>query len=214
MNEQRRDNDDTRPDTNETVDRLTIAEAAERLGLSVDAVRMRVRRGTLPSDEVDGKKVVLLARRDRDASRLDVDEATSRQRDEQAEQRRDTAELVEQLRSEVVYLRQTLDAEIESRRRADHLVAGMIEERRDLMSRIAALTAGDGERPTEQRRDGDETIDSAVDASVTQKQAPQRDAGRETTNMTLSQPREPLEPVSDRLALRWRRWWRQITGGG
>ena len=41
-------------------------------------------------------------------------------------------------RSEIAYLRQTLDAEIEVRRRANHLVAGMIDERRNLMRQLAA----------------------------------------------------------------------------
>jgi excisionase family DNA binding protein len=42
-----------------TSQRLTVQEAAEVLGTSVDAVRMRVRRGSLPSEkDSDGRVYV------------------------------------------------------------------------------------------------------------------------------------------------------------
>ena len=150
MTEPGRDPDASRLDTDETVEALTVPDAAERLGLSIDAVRMRLRRGTLQSTDIDGKKHVLVARSVSDETRRDTDATPTAQPSADAT-------MVEQLRSEVAYLRQTLDAEIEARRRADHLVAGLIDERRELATRLAAVTAGDGEHETEHRRVADET---------------------------------------------------------
>ena len=150
MTEPRRDTDASRLDIDETVDALPIPDAAERLGLSIDAVRMRLRRGTLHGTDIDGKKHVLVARVVTDETRRDGDATPTAQPSADAS-------MVEQLRSEVVYLRQTLDAEIEARRRADHLVAGLIDERRELATRLAAVTAGDSEHETEHRRVSDET---------------------------------------------------------
>lgn len=45
----------------QTIRRLTVQEAAKVLGMSVDAVRMRVRRGSLDSEkEPDGRVYVYL----------------------------------------------------------------------------------------------------------------------------------------------------------
>lgn len=65
---------------------------------------------------------------------------------------------------EVAYPRGALDAEIEARRRADHLLAGMIE----------ALTAGDAGRVTERDRDTDRTRPNTEDAPAAAQEAPQR----------------------------------------
>ena len=68
------------PDPDETTTVLPMAEAASRLGVSVDAVRSRVRRGHLETRRGnDGKTLVLLPNslldRTRDEARLDHDEA-------------------------------------------------------------------------------------------------------------------------------------------
>jgi excisionase family DNA binding protein len=66
------------------VDRLTIQEAARRLGVSEGAVRKRVTRGTLRHEKEDGRVYVFLDHRDRRG----VDDV-----------------LISQLRGEVAYLR-------------------------------------------------------------------------------------------------------------
>ena len=67
------------PDPDEATTVLPMAEAAARLGLSVDAVRSRVRRGHLETRRGnDGKTLVLLPSslldKPRDEARLDRDE--------------------------------------------------------------------------------------------------------------------------------------------
>jgi len=190
MSEPRRDSNASRLDTNETVEALTVPDAAARLGLSIDAVRMRLRRGTLQSTDIDGKKHVLVARSFSDETRRDSDETPTPQSNVDAN-------MVEQLRSEVTYLRQTLDAEIEARRRADHLVAGLIDERRELAIRLAAVTSSDGEYETEHRHVDDET---APTRNMPQERnlAPQRD----------DSPAMDLDVLhTERTEPAWRRWW-------
>jgi excisionase family DNA binding protein len=73
------------------VDRLTIQEAARRLGVSEGAVRKRVTRGTLKHEKEDGRVYVFL-----DAGVDDV-------QDEGVDPNNDA--LISQLRDEVAYLR-------------------------------------------------------------------------------------------------------------
>jgi hypothetical protein len=78
------------------VDRLTIQDAARRLGISEGAVRKRVTRGSLRHDkEDDGRVYVYLDARDRRG----VDDGQDAGVDP------DNAALISQLRDEVAYLR-------------------------------------------------------------------------------------------------------------
>jgi exopolyphosphatase/pppGpp-phosphohydrolase len=82
--------------TRRGVDRLTIQEAARRLGISEGAVRKRVNRGTLLHEkEEDGRVYVYLDERDR----LGVDD----RQDEGVDPNSNA--LISQLRDEVAYLR-------------------------------------------------------------------------------------------------------------
>jgi|SRR5829696_5467904 len=88
------------------MDRLTVAEAAERLGVTQDAVRQRVRRNTIEHERTeDGRVYVYLTEDDGepDAVPYAVQEA-----------------LVEELRDRVRYLE-------EESRRKDHLLAAALE---------------------------------------------------------------------------------------
>src|SRR5215213_10476084 len=73
------------PTTNQQ--RLTVHDAARRLGISEDAVRMRVKRGTLSADKEGGRLYVL----------LDIEPTTDRTPDR-------TGELIEELRGRVLSL--------------------------------------------------------------------------------------------------------------
>jgi excisionase family DNA binding protein len=52
--------DPTTDHTDVPTDALTVAEAAEILGITTEAARMRVKRGTLPSTRIDGTVYVLV----------------------------------------------------------------------------------------------------------------------------------------------------------
>ncbi len=106
-----------------------MAEAAQVLGISAEAVRGRIRRGTLPVERNRGTVYVLL---DHPVG----DRTTDNQSRTTIDQPSDRTELVEELRDEVRYLRQLLDAEREARtderRRHDTIMA-------QLTSRIPQL---------------------------------------------------------------------------
>jgi hypothetical protein len=92
-----------------------VSEAAALLGISKEAVRMRIRRGTLRSEKANDRVYVWLdddVNADQDTvQHADVGEASGA-----AAYR----ELIEQLRSEV-------EAWREEARRKDHIIAGLIE---------------------------------------------------------------------------------------
>jgi excisionase family DNA binding protein len=84
------------------IQRLTAGQAAERLGVSTEAIRGRIRRGTMRHERVGGRVYVLLP--------------TEQTTDQAADQ----SELVEELRRQNEYLR-------EENRRKDHLLAAALE---------------------------------------------------------------------------------------
>jgi hypothetical protein len=100
-----------------TRQRLNAQDAAEALGISVDAVRMRSRRGTLDSEHENGRLYVW----------LDTDETSVRS---QAEVEA-FEEVLEELREQVRYLRESLAEEraarTEERRRHDTLMAQLVQ---------------------------------------------------------------------------------------
>ena len=109
------------PTANEhTSDRLTVADAARQLGLSAEAVRMRIKRGTLASEKVGGTVYVLL---DSDPTRSNADKTTDRT----AETTTDQTSLVEVLRDQVSYLREQLDQEREANRENRRIIAGLVQ---------------------------------------------------------------------------------------
>ena len=108
----RPDSDQMQPDGNQHSTsrarrmRLTVQQAAERLGVSVEAVRGRIKRGSLDHEKAtDGSVYVLL-----DADRLQQDD----------DQLNDQTLLVTRLENEVEFLRRELE-------RRDHLLAAALE---------------------------------------------------------------------------------------
>jgi hypothetical protein len=71
----KRTNDSTTapPGNERPTNRVTVADAGRLLGLSAEAVRMRIKRATLASEKVDGTVYVLL---DSDQSEPDEDQAS------------------------------------------------------------------------------------------------------------------------------------------
>ena len=102
--------------------RLTVAQAADRLGITRGAVRSRIKRGTLPTAKEAGRVYVVLGGGTPQANHAhDANEPAG----EPSAQRGDP--LVEELREQVTYLRQELAAEREAGRRKDHLLAAALE---------------------------------------------------------------------------------------
>jgi small-conductance mechanosensitive channel len=135
------ENADGRRDVDQ--DRLTVAASAAVLGITVDAVRKRIQRGTLISEkEPDGRVYVLLD------TNLDTDTPRS-ERDAIKDER------VLDLREQVAYLREQLDQEREAR----------TEERRRHDTIIAQLTRliPELEPPSDERRDVNASHDEPME---------------------------------------------------
>lgn len=179
--------------------RLTIQEAAQELGTTVDALRSRVRRGTVDSEKGEDGRVFVW---------LGTDQQTNQAPPSQAEPkaRVEANELVEELRRQNEYLREQLDRErearTEERRRHDTLMAR-------LMDRIPELAPGapPAERPEptgeppDAPRTGTESGDRVDDPAATTSPA-EGDSGplwHGTAAAPVDPPRQPW----------WRRWFGQ-----
>jgi hypothetical protein len=92
---------------------LDVNSAAEELGISTDAVRKRISRGSLASDRPDGNVLVWLDNGGTEAGHEDKVEGNEA--------------LVETLRDQVTYLREQLDIRTEELREHRRLLAGLIE---------------------------------------------------------------------------------------
>ena len=94
--------------------RYTVPDAAQVLGISPEAVRNRLSRGTLRSEKVEGRVHVLLARPDRSQPMGDVSTDIP-------------TDIVEELRDRIRYLERQVEEERDARRRADTLLARMMD---------------------------------------------------------------------------------------
>ncbi len=112
---------------------VPIAEAAARLGITVDAVRKRIQRGKLTGHKTDNGWTVVWIEPDirPDNVQTPVPESST---------------IVDDLRDQVAYLRDQLAQEREARVEAERRHAAEIERRdvlmREALSRVPALAAG------------------------------------------------------------------------
>jgi len=125
--------------------RVPVQEAAHLLGISPEAVRSRLYRGTL--DKETGTDGTVYVRLHADQLRHD-DEQT-------VDQSQPNAEVVEELRARVEDLREQLAEEREARRRADTIIAQLARTTEE-----QALTIRELEAPQEPSEDA-ETVEEA-----------------------------------------------------
>ena len=156
--------------------RVAVGEAARLLGISKDAVRMRIRRGTLRSEKTDNKVYVWM---DDDAY---GDHNTVHSKDEV-----ESSAQVEDLREQVLYLREQLDRErearTEERRRHDTIIAQLTQANAALSSRVPELEAPRAQpEPPETVEEGPEEAEPRSGPAGAQEAAP-------------------------------RPWWRRVFGG-
>ena len=111
--------------------RLTVQEAAEALGTTVDAVRMRARRGSLESEkEPDGRVYVYLNDDSSETKRRPNGEPDA---------------LILAKEETIALLREQLSEEREARRRADTIIAQLTQANAALASRVPELEAPRGQ---------------------------------------------------------------------
>jgi excisionase family DNA binding protein len=149
-------------------DRLTVAEAADRLGITKEAVRKRIHRGTLHADKAaDGTVMVYVP-----PSGTPGGTPSSPERDL----------LYEEMRERISYLERQVEEEREARRRADTLLAR-------LMDRVPELEPPREQAASQERPGGPESVF----------EDPERAEPRPATG----DAQEGAEPRS---------WWRRMFG--
>ena len=138
--------------------RVTVQEAAEALGITVEAVRARIKRGKLRREKGEGGTVYVWldaaqTQPDKDQTsdwtRPDYDQAADRSRpdkDQTGDRIGAQADLVDSLLDQVAYMREQLAEEREARRRADTIIAQLTQANATLAQRVPELEA-----PTERR---------------------------------------------------------------
>jgi excisionase family DNA binding protein len=132
--------------------RLTVQEAAEVLGTSVDAVRMRVRRGNLKSEKDPDGRVHVWVNVDSSETKPGLDGEPS--------------VLISAKDETIRVLSEQLESEREARRRADTIIAQLTQANAALAARVPELVAQQ-EEPSE--------------AAETVKEAPERAEPRPAT---------------------------------
>jgi hypothetical protein len=120
---------ETNNDQTTNLTRFTVAHAADVLGLSAEAVRMRIKRGTLAYVKEENTVYVLLESSSSETDQTQPnDERTQPNNDQTTHQ---TAQVVEALQAEVQFLRQELrltrELREEEARRKDAIIMTMAQ---------------------------------------------------------------------------------------
>jgi hypothetical protein len=154
--------------------RYTVAEASEILGVSVEAVRGRIKRGTLKPERDAGTVYVLLdADQPPTGHQPDDDQTTDQGRLDADEN------MLEELRDRIHYLQRQVEEERESRRRADTILAQLSAANAEQARTIRALEA-----PQEASEDA-ETVEEAPEGAEAHDELGAERARREMAESTL-----------------------------
>jgi hypothetical protein len=217
-----------------TRQRLSVAEAADALGITVDAVRSRVKRGTIDHERKGGRVYVLLGA---DEARPGHDQDTDQVSDQGAREYEDrTAELI-------TTLREQLQAERQAHAEARRLLAAALERIPPQLEAPSEAREPDvSPEPTgelgELREDLDtertrrEMAESTLREGMAEEQRRREAAERERDELrqelyaprgprespeTVEEEPERAEPHSDAPgapeAVQRRPWWRRMLGG-
>ena len=152
--------------------RVTVIEAASILGITPDAVRSRLRRGTLHKETSEDGTVYV--RLDTEGLAGLNDQTTDRSADQT------TVAYINELKSEIDYLKETVAKRDEEIRRRDHLLAAALE-------RIPHQL----EAPPSEARESPESAEKASD------------------NTPRSVTEGPQEPIARPQEEEQRSWWRR-----
>jgi hypothetical protein len=177
-----------------TRDRVTVQEAARRLGVKDDAIRKRIQRGTLEHDKGEDGRVYVYLELSTVVSRDTRGGVTAR--DATMDVSYDA--FIVGLQEQVSYLRSILQEERDARRRADTIIAQLSQANAALAQRVPELQAP--QRREEVARETAE--DDAAGVHEEDGTGDPRDPAR---------PRDTAEfPVRGSLT---RPWWRRAFGG-
>jgi len=189
------DQDATDPTTGR---KLTVPEAAEALGISGDAVRSRIKRGTLPTVREGGRVFVVLGGTDRLSTQAQPTNPPS------------TDLLYQEMSERIRYLERQVEEEREARRRADTLLARLMDRMPELEAPREAPEASEDVAQEPERVDPRTSAGEAQAATQQpQTQRPSEGVEHDTANLRSwstdveDQPQESAQ----------RPWWRRMFGG-
>lgn len=120
-------------------DRVTVQEAARRLGVKDDAIRKRIQRGTLDHEKDPGGRVYVYLDETEDGQEADAYRYASQDASYDA--------LVAAKDETIRLLGEQLEEERESRRRADTIIAQLMQTTAALASRLPELEAASTDPP-------------------------------------------------------------------
>jgi len=133
VGEGRRSGED-QPTTDESSGRrLSVPEAAEALGISGDAIRSRIKRGTLATVREGGRVFVVLGGSDRPNAQAQPTSVPSEDR------------LYQEMQARIRYLESQVEEEREALRRADTLLARLMDRLPELEAPSSEATPGEPE---------------------------------------------------------------------
>jgi excisionase family DNA binding protein len=112
-------------------DRVTIQEAAHRLGVKEDAIRKRIQRGSMRHEKADDGRVYVWVDKTQDTDRSSQDAYQDTIQDDR----------LEDLREQIAYLRRQLAEERDARRRADMILAQLSQANSEQARTIRAIEA-------------------------------------------------------------------------
>ncbi len=143
--------------------RVTVAQAAKLLGLSTEAIRSRVRRGTLHSERVGGTVYVLLHVDQTQTGEQPTNADTTGQPVTQPETQTtmlpaDQTYLVTSLEEQVSFLRSELLSRNEELRRKDHIIAALT----DRIPELPAPRASQGKSEAQETTSAEGATEGAV----------------------------------------------------
>lgn len=183
--------------------RVTQREAAEVLGVSVEAIRKRVKRGTLRSEKgEDGRRYVCLDAA-QDAAQHHADHAGHAYPQPEGRQHADQASLVEELRDQVGYLREQLRREQDAHAEARRIIAALTARIPEVEAPAQGTPAETPEAPSEAREQPG-------------RESPRRRlkglrSAEDRLGCTCRRPGGPLPRDQQRTSER--PWWRRMFGG-
>jgi hypothetical protein len=176
-------------------DRVTIQEAAYRLGVKEDAIRKRIQRGSMHHEKAEDGRVYVWVDATQDTRRASQDTTQDAAQDAAQDER------LEDLKEQIGYLRRQLDEEREARRRADTIIAQLAKANEEQARTIRALEAPADEAASEPR-ESPETVEEEPEGAESR---PATRGAQESTDR--SQQRSGwLTPV-DKLP-----WWHYVLG--
>ena len=161
-----------------TQDRVTIQEAARRLGVKEDAIRKRIQRSSIRYEKAEDGRVYVWVDATQDTSR-DTERTT-----QDAYQDTTQAARLDDFREQIAYLRHQLDEEREARRRADTIIAQLARANEEQARTIRELEAPS--EPPSEERGSPETVEEEPDRA---------------------EPRPATEGAQEPAWRRWRRRW-------